>query len=166
MRDRLDSVLAEIPDPRQGLPDEVFDFVLRVTPMINVDLLVRDERGRTLLAWREDPWGQGWHIVGGIIRFNEEARTRIAEVARLEFGAAIASEPAPCAINELRDSGRGHFISLLYRCVLPSGLGNTVPWSPEQGSPNQGDLAWFAGAPEDLYPAHDIYRRWLAVEPR
>lgn len=34
---------AAIGDPCQGLPEEVFLFVSRVTPMINVDLLIQDE---------------------------------------------------------------------------------------------------------------------------
>ena len=30
-----------IPDPHQGLPEEVFLFLSRITPLVNVDLLIR-----------------------------------------------------------------------------------------------------------------------------
>jgi hypothetical protein len=75
-------LLQNIGDPGRGLPDEVFEFALAITPMINVDLLVSGDRG-VLLAWREDKWGSGWHVPGGIIRFNETISHRISEVARL-----------------------------------------------------------------------------------
>ena len=42
--------------PHEGLPPDVFRFVSRITPLINVDLLVQDDQGRTLLTWRDDEW--------------------------------------------------------------------------------------------------------------
>ena len=56
------------PNPECGLSDEVFLSLTRLTPMINVDLLIRDGAGRVLLTWREDQfYPAGWHIPGGII---------------------------------------------------------------------------------------------------
>ena len=67
----------KIENPRIGLPQEVFFLVSRLTPMVNVDLLIKDEKGRTLLAWRDDEFvGKGWHVPGGIIRFKEKAETK------------------------------------------------------------------------------------------
>ena len=43
-----------IRDPSQGLPEEIFQFVSSIVPMINVDLLIKNEKGQTLLIWRED----------------------------------------------------------------------------------------------------------------
>ena len=61
-----------LPDSRAGLPDDIFYLVSRLTPMINVDLLIVNERNEKLLTWREDQfYGPGWHIPGGIIRFKE-----------------------------------------------------------------------------------------------
>ena len=37
-----------------GLPEEIFLFVSRTTPLVNVDLLIKDENGRTLLSWRDE----------------------------------------------------------------------------------------------------------------
>jgi colanic acid biosynthesis protein WcaH len=47
----LESVLG---NPCEGLPSDVCLFVSRITPLINVDLLILDNRGRTLLTWRVD----------------------------------------------------------------------------------------------------------------
>lgn len=156
----LDAVLRRISDPRRGLDDPVFAFALRITPMINVDLLVRDAHGRTLLAWREDDHGRGWHVPGGIIRFDESAMSRVREVARLELETEVRAEPSPCDVVEIPDRSRGHFISLLYRCVLcapPPEAAMAVPGS----EPEPGRLAWCTGVPDHLYPVHIVYRDWL-----
>jgi hypothetical protein len=43
-----------IPVSHQGLPEDVFLFLSRITPLINDDLLTKDEMNRTLLTWRDD----------------------------------------------------------------------------------------------------------------
>src|SRR5262249_21137771 len=125
--------------------------------MINVDLLVRDDAGRTLVAWREDQWGRGWHIPGGIIRFQERAHARIHEVARLELGVPVIAEEKPCDIVELLEHGRGHFISMLYRCTLKG----TPKAADAKSPPVPGLLTWTRGRPDPLYSAHEIYSRWF-----
>ena len=91
---------AALGDPRQGLPEEVFLFASRITPLINVDLLIQDDAGRTLLTWRDDELGQGWHIPGGIIRYKETSAERIRECARLELGAEVSFDAAPLLVLE------------------------------------------------------------------
>ena len=55
LRSCIDAVESRIDDPHRGLPEEVFLFVTRLTPMVNVDLLIRDTSGDTglppLLGW-------------------------------------------------------------------------------------------------------------------
>ncbi|MBW5435822.1 NUDIX hydrolase [Bradyrhizobium canariense] len=155
----LENVLATMSDPRKGLSDEVFHFIRKVTPLINVDLLIR-RNGRTLLAWREDEYDTGWHIPGGIIRFREDFRSRIDAVARIEIGATVESEAAPCNIAELREHDRGHFVSLLYRCSLTSELDPARMYLGE-GRPANGELSWIEGLPKDFYPAQLFYGDWL-----
>ncbi len=146
-------------DPGGGLPDPVFQFALDIVPMINVDLLLRDAAGRVLLAWRDDAFGRGWHVPGGIIRRGESFADRIAAVARLELGTTVAHEAEPCRVSQLPNDGRGHFISLLFRCALAAPLD---PAALAGAVPRAGDLSWCAGAPAALYPAHEIYRALLA----
>jgi ADP-ribose pyrophosphatase YjhB (NUDIX family) len=155
----LENVLANMSDPQIGLPDEVFHFIRKVTPLVNVDLLIRRD-GRTLLAWREDEYDKGWHIPGGIVRFREAFHSRIEAVALTEIGATVESEASPCNLVELRQHRRGHFISLLYRCGLTSEIDPARMYSGH-GKPANGSLSWIEGVPQDIYPAQLFYKDWL-----
>jgi colanic acid biosynthesis protein WcaH len=108
--------------PERGLPEELLLLVSRLTPLVNVDLLIQDSGGRTLLTWRHDRfYGPGWHIPGGIIRYKEKAMDRIHAVGRQELVAEVEPEAAPLLVREYIDLHaieRGHHISLLYRCRL------------------------------------------------
>lgn len=150
--------------PRHGLPEELFLFVSSLTPLVNVDLLIRDSAGRCLLTWRHDDfYGPGWHVPGGIIRFKEAAATRIAAVAASELGAEVCCEPEPLCIHEIVNderAERGHFISLLYACTL------TTPPDParafDPAAPANGAWAWHSRCPDKLIDVHQLYRPWLA----
>ena len=155
----LEQARREITDPAAGLPDPVFRFVLQVTPMINVDLLVRNERGEHLLSWREDAYDEGWHVPGGIIRFNEPIASRISAVAREEFSAEVTHPEQPQDVCQFFHR-RGHFISLLFLCRLASPVSDPALWHSE-GRPRHGQIRWIAGAPADLYKVHAVYAGWL-----
>ena len=148
-------------EPAAGLPEELFLFASRITPLVNVDLLIQDQDHRTLLTWRDDDHhGTGWHVPGGIIRYKETAHQRIREVARLELGSTVEFEPAPLAVMETitPERNRGHFISLLYRCRLssPDPLRQAITDPPEAGS-----WRWHHSAPADLLQVHDMYRKFM-----
>jgi len=151
-----------VPDPSAGLPDEVFYYISKTTPLINVDLLIKDELGRTLLAWRNDRHaGAGWHIPGGIIRFKETIAERIRKVSLSEIGVVVDFDPELLAINEMihRDRNvRGHFISLLYNCHLDSSF---VPANDGLEANDAGYLQWHEHCPENMIVFHDVYRRFI-----
>ena len=64
--------------PEMGLPEEIFMGVSKMTPITNVDLLLKDSKNRCLLAWRDDEYaGTGWHIPGGVIRYKETMAERV-----------------------------------------------------------------------------------------
>ena len=152
----------EIKNPQKGLPDEVFYFISRITPLINVDLLIKDEKRRTLLAWRDDQYaGRGWHVPGGIIRFKENLETRIKKVAQSEVGAQVQFEPKPIALNEIMNKEkdiRGHFISILYKCSLSSSF---IPENKGLTEKVPGFLKWHKTCPDNLLKFHEIYRKYL-----
>jgi colanic acid biosynthesis protein WcaH len=51
----------------------LYVYIRKLTPLVNVDLLIKHAKGRTLLSWRNDGCsGTGWHIPAGIVRFREE----------------------------------------------------------------------------------------------
>ena len=150
---------SQVPNPTAGLPEELFLFASRITPLVNVDLLVQDECGRTLLSWRDDALGYlGWHIPGGIIRFKETLEQRIQQVAEHELGTRVAFDPAPIAMHEIihpTRHTRGHFLSLLYRCRVPA---DYVPCNTGRGAADAGYLMWHEKCPQNLLGVHEVYR--------
>jgi ADP-ribose pyrophosphatase YjhB (NUDIX family) len=146
-----------------GWPEELFLFVSRITPLVNVDLLIRDAAGRTLLTWRSDEfYGPGWHIPGGVIRFRETAAERIRIVARRELGAEVDFDASPLLVQESirpdrRD--RGHFVSLLYGCRLTSDPDPQLRCSA--GRPRVGQWGWHDTAPDDLLREQQAYARFI-----
>lgn len=163
----LDQALEQIPDAKIGLPQEAFYFVSRLTPMINVDLLIKNKQGQTLLTWRQDRfYGPAWHIPGGIIRYKESIEDRIAKVAETELGCQVRFSAEPVnvrsMINKERDI-RGHFISLLYLCELES-----AP-DPEKQcltpDPQNGEWAWHYKAPKNLLSVHESFRVFIDETP-
>ncbi len=149
-------------NPSAGLPEELFLYISRTTPLVNVDLLIKDEMGRTLLSWRNDEYaGKGWHVPGGIVRFKETLETRVRKVCVAEIGTNISFEPAPIAINQLIHpdrSIRSHFISILFKCFLSSGFA-----PPNKGLLNgdRGYLLWHDRCPGNLIKVHEIYREHI-----
>jgi len=146
-----------LPDSKSGLPEDIFYLVSRLTPMINVDLLVVNERNEKLLTWREDQfYGPGWHIPGGIIRFKELAEARILKVAELELGSRVSWEPRPVVIREIMHPNRdirGHFISMVYKCKLTGPLRSED--EAQDTSPFlNGQWRWFASMPANMIRPH------------
>jgi colanic acid biosynthesis protein WcaH len=162
LKDHIAAIEAAVGDARQGLPEPVFVLLARIAPVVNVDLLIKDEHGGTLLTWRDDHLYRGWHVPGGVVRFKEPIAHRVAEVARLELGASVSMQPAPLAINEVIDparADRGHFVSFLFDCSLTSALDEERRY--RGGAPNDGAWAWHASYPPDMIPMHGIYRRFI-----
>jgi len=141
----------------EDLPEELFLFVSAITPLINVDLLIKDERNRTLLTWRDDAfYGAGWHVPGGIIRYKEQAQDRIRKVAEGELGCSVEAERAPTLVMESFSESRerGHLVSLLYRCRLTS---HPKPRLQAREIPQRGEWRWHQTAPKNLLPVQREY---------
>jgi ADP-ribose pyrophosphatase YjhB (NUDIX family) len=155
------------PDPRAGLPRDVFLLLSRFVPMVNVDLVIRNDAAHTLLTWREDEFdGPGWHLPGGVIRYKETAEERIRATAREELDATVEFDPIPIAGQQLivpDRSERGHFVSLAYRCRLTSAPPEALWFAG--GKPVRGQWAWHEQCPPNLILAQDAYRRilWSAL---
>ena len=153
----------QVQNPSNGLPNEVFYYISRTTPLVNVDLLIKDEKGRTLLSWRNDQYaGKGWHVPGGIVRFKETLETRIKKVAETEIGVAVSFDATPIALNQLihpnRDI-RSHFISILYKCFLPCTF---IPQNKKLSPEDEGYLMWHEFCPDNLIKYHEMYRRYIS----
>lgn len=157
----LEKISAYIVDPTKGLPEEIFIFATQITPMVNVDLLVRDKEGRILLSWRNDEYcGTGWHVPGGIIRFKESANHRIEQVALNELGCRVKHGNEPVEIKELISDNvaRSHFITLVYECEIDG------DFSLEEQKRKKGDagyLAWHDFFPENMIRVHYAYKNYF-----
>jgi colanic acid biosynthesis protein WcaH len=161
IKEAIEFLEKTVENPRIELPQEVFLFISRLTPMVNVDLLIKDENRQTLLSWRKDQFVEaGWHVPGGIIRFKEKSRARIQKVAELEVGTAVEVIKGPIAFNEilLDFDSRGHFISLLYECFLSN---NFTLRNDGKAEKDTGFLKWHDTCPDDLIKYHDIYRKYI-----
>ncbi len=159
----IESLSSLIKNPSGGLPEDVFLFVSGITPLINVDLLIKNDQHHTLLTWRDDGFGPpGWHIPGGIIRFKETIPDRIGAVAATELGAKVKFKKKPLSIKEVIHPTRmirGHGISLLFECKLISPPDDNL--KHRKGIPKPGDWAWHPKCPKDLIPVHKIYRKFI-----
>ena len=145
----------------EDLPEELFLFVSAITPLVNVDLLIKDERNRTLLTWRDDAfYGAGWHVPGGIIRYKEQAQNRIRKVAEGELGCSVEAEPLPSLVTESFSGHRerGHLVSLLHRCRLTS---DPDPRLQAGEIPQRGQWRWHQTAPKNLLLVQREYAAWI-----
>jgi colanic acid biosynthesis protein WcaH len=156
----IDELLRKIDDPKKGLPEEIFLFVSRLTPIVNVELLIKDPTKGTLLTWRHDEfYGPDWHLPGGIIRFKERAESRIQKVAKKELDATVSFNNMPIEMNQIMNKDRdirGHFLSFLYECKLTSSLNKFDMF--DEKSPKNGSWRWFKKCPDNLIYQHEIYR--------
>ena len=140
----------------KDLPEDIFLFFSRHVPMVNIDLLIRDEYNRTLLSWRDDKCcGTGWHIPGGVIRFKETIQERIAITSIDEIGTEMSYDSQPILIKTHIEPQitRGHFISMVFRCFLPDYY--VLPLK----EPNvAGYLKWHDKCPDNIIKMHVKYR--------
>jgi len=160
----IENIKKSLSDPKIGLPQELFYFVSELTPMINLDLLIKDPLKGTLLTWRQDQfYGPAWHIPGGIIRFKESIETRIKKVAKAELGIdQIRFHPSPIFVSEKMNPNRnvrGHFISLLYLCEIFNEPCKELQYNSEQIRP--GDWQWHSVCPENILSVHDSFKVFI-----
>jgi colanic acid biosynthesis protein WcaH len=152
---------AQAPTPEKALPEEIFLFVSRLTPLVNVDLLIRDAQGRVLLTWRDDSlFGRGWHVPGGCIRLGESFADRISAVAASELGTSVAFAPNPLGIYETIDKGRPsrtHHISLLFDCRLDGDPKGQRECAGDSCQP--GEWRWHSRCPVNILQSG--YRSWF-----
>jgi len=150
-------------NPEEGLPEDLFLYASSIMPLVNVDLLIKDERDRVLLAWRDDKYcGSGWHIPGGIIRYREKMIDRVKRVSLDEIGYLVSFNSEPIAVCEiiLPDiEARSHHVSILFSCIMHSSIKLTKNIGLKEE--DAGYLKWFDKCPDNLLSLHKIYKRYM-----
>jgi colanic acid biosynthesis protein WcaH len=83
------------PGPGERLPAEDFDAVVRLTPLIAIDLIVRSAGGKVLLGRRKfEPAKGSLFIPGGRITKNESLSAAFKRISHAELGVVNAIEAA------------------------------------------------------------------------
>ncbi len=128
------------------LSREVFLQVVKNTPLVSIDLIVRDGQGKVLLGRRANEPARGsWFVPGGSIRKDERLDQAFRRICRAELGFELEREQAQFLgvyehlypANFAEEPGFGtHYVVLAYEFPLPQGA---VP-EPDGQHDN---LQWF-----------------------
>lgn len=150
-------------DPSKGLPEEIFQLISGLTPMVNVDLLIQNRTLGTLLTWRpRGNYEAGWHIPGGIIRVKEHFDQRLRKVALSELGVSARFDSQPVAIKQMihpTATSRIHFVSFLYRTTLDDEPNPKLRYV--SGTPKDGQWFWHAKIPPNIYESQRAYCEYI-----
>ena len=110
--------------PESGIGRRLFLIVSQLTPIVNVELIIKDNLNQILLIYREDEfYGPGWHLPGGILRFKENINSRIYITLDNELGINQRKVENFYLIDcfeiiHKKKVLRSHFISMIYMVRL------------------------------------------------
>jgi colanic acid biosynthesis protein WcaH len=144
---RADIMTATLP-PRFLSHGEV-DTVIRLAPLIAIDLIIRSARDDVLLGLRKNEPAKGCYFVpGGMILKNERLSDAFARLAKTETDHAVSLDDArPIGVfehfydnNRSGNGGYGtHYVVLGYELRWP---GTAEPRPDDQHSNCDGGLSW------------------------
>lgn len=111
------------------LDQQEFVRIIDATPLVSIDLVVRNEHEQVLLGYRRNRPAQGyWFVPGGRIRKNECSQDALQRIAQAELGVALGGGRLLGAFDHLyEDNFFGipdlgtHYVVLAYECRLGSG---------------------------------------------
>ena len=136
------------PNPGQKLAPEDYDSVVRLTPLVAIDIIVRSPEGRVLLGNRKHEPAKGcFFTTGGRITKNETLAAAFRRISRAELGVEKEIEDARFAgvyehfyrTNNHELPGFGtHYVVLAYELTaraqdlcLPKDQHGEFAWLPE-----------------------------------
>jgi colanic acid biosynthesis protein WcaH len=110
------------------LTDEQLSYVVRYAPLVSIDLIIRDPKGRVLVAFRRnEPAKNCYFVPGGRIRKNETIGAAFQRILQAETGLEFGFEQArllgvfqhiyPTNRLEHKDYGT-HYVVLAYEISL------------------------------------------------
>lgn len=120
------------------LPDQIFKTVISSTPLISIDLVVRNEKNEVLLGKRLNAPAKGfWFVPGGRVQKNETLDNAFIRLLREELGieSGIVREDANFlgvfehfySDNVFDDEVGTHYIVLGYEIKLGKDLLKELP---------------------------------------
>lgn len=121
--------------PTPKLPPNEFADIVRRTPLVSIDLLVRDAANRVLLGLRQNQPARGfWFVPGGVVRKDETLAEALARISVDELDIPLAMDRVSLLgvyehfyrENFAEKPGFGtHYVVLAYQVSLdldPAGL--------------------------------------------
>lgn len=77
------------------LSEQTFQTIIGATPLISIDLIVKNPRGEVLLGYRTNRPAKGyWFVPGGRVQKNERLDKAFRRLTLAELGVEIAREQA------------------------------------------------------------------------
>lgn len=109
--------------------DEDFARIIAATPLVSIDLILRNPQGQILLGYRRNrPAQDTWFVPGGRIRKNERLADAWRRIARVELGITLDAPRLLGVYEHLYDDnaldlpGVGtHYVVLACEADLPAG---------------------------------------------
>jgi colanic acid biosynthesis protein WcaH len=142
------------------LSAERFREAVDMLPLVSIDLLVRDERGRYLLGLRGNPPAQGaWFVPGGRIRKGEPLARALERLADEELGLSLPAASWRLHgvyehfydVNFAGEAGMPtHYVVLAYQLQLPAGR-------PRAALPASQHLGYRWDTPKDATADADVH---------
>jgi colanic acid biosynthesis protein WcaH len=111
-----------------ALGKEAFIHIIDATPLVSIDLIVRNARGEVLLGRRRSrPAQDYWFVPGGRIRKNERSQDALVRIAQTELGVAVKSGRLLGVFDHLYDDNffgipdiGTHYVVIAWECELPN----------------------------------------------
>ncbi len=130
------------------LNDSDFLRIVDGTPLVSIDLILRNERGEILLGRRTNRPAQGlWFVPGGRIRKNERVREALLRISARELGVEISQAKLLGVFDHLYPD---NFLG------VPDISTHYVVLGME--------AAWPAGASVQADDQHDEFKWWTTAE--
>lgn len=125
------------------LPDETFKSIIQHTPLISIDLIVRNEQGHVLLGKRVNAPAKGyWFVPGGRVRKNETLDDAFVRLVREELGIESGVTRADAKFlgvyehfyddNVFDDEVSTHYVVLGYEIIIQSNIKKILKFDQHQ----------------------------------
>jgi colanic acid biosynthesis protein WcaH len=152
------SAMDTIPDRRSTLPANEFAQLVRMGPLVAIDLIVRDGGGRVLLGRRNfEPAKGSYFVPGGRILKDEPIRDAFSRILRHELGLegiSIDSASFAGVYEHFHPNSRygpagttTHYVVLAYELqagaghrIVPDDQHSAFEWVPEEDVLGRADV--------------------------
>jgi colanic acid biosynthesis protein WcaH len=140
------------------LSNDEFAFVVRHTPLVSFDIIIKDPDGNVLVGLRTNEPAKGKYFVpGGIIRKNEALADAFARIIKAEIGLEVSFSIAKLVgvyehiyeTNTSEEPGYGtHYIVLAHEL-------NLTERPPIMGDAQHSDFRWMS--PLEITSSPDVH---------